>query len=68
MRLLTSSNHMKTLLLIPMALGTLLLASCADTMAPKCAKCGKAGCTMCEKSAAKCPMCGKAGCTSCKKM
>jgi hypothetical protein len=56
---------MKSLFLIPMALGTLLLASCADTMAAKCGKCGKAGCTMCEKSGAKC-MCGKTDCTTCK--
>ena len=57
---------MKTLLLLPLALGSLLLASCADTMAAKCAKCGKPGCTMCEKHDAKCPMCGKVGCTKCK--
>lgn len=49
-----------------MALGTLLLASCASTMPAKCEKCGKPGCTMCEKHAAKCPMCGKVGCTTCK--
>lgn len=61
----TPRNQMKSLFLIPMALGTLLLASCADTMAAKCGKCGKAGCTMCEKSGAKC-MCGKTDCTTCK--
>jgi len=59
---------MKSLLLIPMALGTLLLASCAGTMPGKCTKCCESGGAKCEKSTTKCPKCGKAGCTSCKKM
>lgn len=58
---------MKTLFLVPMALGAILFSSCATNMAP-CAKCGKPGCTMCAKSDAKCSMHGKVGCMACKGM
>lgn len=58
----TPSNRMKSLLLIPLALGTLLLASCAGTMAANCDKCCKSASKMCCKTSGKCT----SGCTTCK--
>lgn len=57
-----STTTMKSLLLIPVALGALFLASCAGTLSAKCAKCCAADGSKCEKSAAKCP----ADCKTCK--
>lgn len=51
-----STTTMKSLLLIPVALGTLFLASCATAPITNC--CGK-----CEKA---CVKCEKSGCASCK--
>lgn len=53
---------MKSILLLPVALCTLLLASCAGTMASNCDKCCKSSSKMCCKSAGKCT----SGCTTCK--
>lgn len=50
---------MKSLLLIPLALGSLLLASCAT---PPAAKCGN----KCEKACMKCEKSGCKGCKTCK--
>ncbi|MES2438261.1 MAG: hypothetical protein V4584_04315 [Verrucomicrobiota bacterium] len=56
---------MKSLLLIPLALGAFLFSSCATGSMVSCDKCGKAGC-MCTKGDG-CEKCGKMGCTTCKR-